>query len=132
VEAALPSGSLITARLAAELGREVFAIPGSIHSPLAKGCHHLIKQGAKLVERVADVLEELQLVPAASGSEQSFPDVAGETNRLLTALGYEPCSLDTLIERTGLPVEQLLAQLTQLEILGQVSTLPGSRYQRID
>jgi DNA processing protein len=132
VEAALPSGSLITARLAAEQAGMCSQSWIDSFTTRQRVVITLIKQGAKLVERVEDVLEELQLVPAASVSEQSFPAVADETSRLLTALGYEPCSLDTLIERTGLPVEQLLAQLTQLEILGQVSTLPGSRYQRID
>ena len=129
VEAAPESGSLITARLAGEQGREVFAIPGSIHSPVARGCHKLIKQGAKLVETAQDVLEELgnfdeMLSPAGAPS-------AIDENPLLAAIGHDPCSLDDLVERTGFPAEQLLAELLTLELTGQLATLPGNRYQRL-
>ena len=132
VEAAERSGSLITARLAAESGRDVFAIPGSIHSPLSKGCHRLIKQGAKLVERAEDILEELRwesVVATAPAAERApaDPDAA----RLLVAMGYDPCSVDTLSDRTNLTAEQLLAMLLPLELDGHVAQLPGGRYQRI-
>lgn len=132
VEAAERSGSLITARLAAEAGLEVFAIPGSIHSPLSKGCHKLIKQGAKLVERAEDILEELRweaavaAAPVAANAPQD-PEAA----RLLTAMGYDPCNLDSLAARTGLTADRLLAMLLPLELDGHVAQLPGGRYQRI-
>jgi DNA processing protein len=126
VEAALPSGSLITARLAAEQGRDVFAIPGSIHSPLAKGCHALIKDGAKLVESAQDVLGELGL--PAPPVAQSSPEVAHE---LLHHLGHDPCNVDTLCRRSGLTPDTVSAMLLQLELEGRVASLPGGRYQRI-
>lgn len=129
VEAATESGSLITARLAAEQGREVFAIPGSIHSPVARGCHQLIKQGAKLVETAQDILEELgnfgQTAPAAE------PASATTANATLDALGHAPCSLDELVELTGLGADQLLSELLMLELSGHIATLPGNRYQRL-
>jgi len=127
VEAAPQSGSLITARLAGEQGREVFAIPGSIHSSLARGCHQLIKQGAKLVESAADVLDELgwQAPPVPSAA------LPVDDHPILLALGHDPCSLDQLAERTGLGTEQLLAQLLTLELDGQIAGLPGNRYQRL-
>jgi DNA processing protein len=133
VEAAVGSGSLITARSALDQGREVFAIPGSIHSPLAKGCHALIKQGAKLVESAADVLEELRL-PAAAARPQ--PASAGElASRLpaefLEALGFDPFDADMLAARTGLNAAEVSALLTQLEIEGTIAALPGGRFQRI-
>jgi DNA processing protein len=140
VEAALKSGSLITARLAAEQGKEVFAIPGSIHSPQSRGCHALIKQGAKLVELAHDVLEELKMLPAGSGespdatfldSKPGDSDVApSEENPLLTALGFDAVSLDELQARTGIDTPQLQAQLLELELFGQVARLPGGRFQR--
>ena len=129
VEAAPESGSLITARLAAEQGREVFAIPGSIHSPVARGCHKLIKQGAKLVETAADILEELGAadaplsVAAAPSADCDHP--------LLAALGHDPCGLDDLLERTGQRADELLTELLTLELSGQIATLPGNRYQRL-
>ena len=131
VEAALGSGSLITARSALEQGREVFAIPGSIHSPLAKGCHALIKQGAKLVESAADILEELRL-PAAS-DPGSPPDAPGDDacSLVLKALGHEPCDLDALTARCDMSVAEVSAALTQLEIDGRVAALPGGRFQRV-
>jgi len=128
VEAALESGSLITARLAGEQGREVFAMPGSIHSPHSKGCHRLIKQGAKLVETVIDILEELRLAPAAAPVPPERED-AGDP--LLAALGFDPCDADTLAARAGLPPEQLSARLLELELAGRVASLPGGRYQRL-
>lgn len=129
VEAAPESGSLITARLAAEQGREVFAIPGSIHSPVARGCHKLIKQGAKLVETASDVLEEL-----GSFVDLPLPPLAQPAvndNPLLAALGHDPCSLDDLAERTGQDAGQLLPELLILELSGRIATLPGNRYQRL-
>ena len=130
VEAALESGSLITARLAAEQGREVFAIPGSIHSPVARGCHKLIKQGAKLVETAQDILEEFGNYPeTADIAPSTF--LASEENAVLGALGHDPCNLDDLAGRTGLAADQLLTELLTLELAGQVATLPGNRYQRL-
>ena len=135
VEAALQSGSLITARLAAEQGKEVFAIPGSIHSPQSRGCHALIKQGAKLVEVAQDVLEELRLVPAGSGAalEASEADeaVSARDDPLLAALGFDPVSLDALQARTGLDTAHLQAGLLELELDGQVARLPGGLFQRM-
>ncbi|HRE15969.1 MAG TPA: DNA-processing protein DprA [Rhodocyclaceae bacterium] len=127
VEAALQSGSLITARLAGEQGREVFAIPGSIHSPLARGCHQLIKQGAKLVEGAADVLDELgwQVIP------EQIAGTLVDDHPILAALGHDPCTVDDLAARTGLATDQLLAQLLTLELDGQIAGLPGNRYQRL-
>ncbi|HZF18130.1 MAG TPA: DNA-processing protein DprA [Burkholderiales bacterium] len=127
VEAALDSGSLITARLAADQGREVFAIPGSIHSPLSKGCHALIKQGAKLVESAQDVLEELGVAttPAAAAKETAAD------KGLLEDMGFDPCDIDQLTERSGLPVEAVSAMLLKLELDGKIASLPGGLYQRI-
>lgn len=136
VEAALQSGSLITARLASEQGREVFAIPGSIHSPQSHGCHALIRQGAKLVESAQDVLEELRLAdpvpPAPRLADTSLaPSGSTQDDSLLTALGHEPVSLDALLARTGLPTSALQAQLLELELQGVVARLPGGLLQRI-
>jgi DNA processing protein len=149
VEAALRSGSLITARLAAEQGREVFAIPGSIHSPVAKGCHRLIREGAKLVESVQDILEELRIAPAVTaaipagttGSAAAATDPPSEASpaeprapaqqALLDALGHDPASLDALAERTGRPAGELSALLLELELTQDVERLPGDRYQRL-
>ncbi|MCK9282984.1 MAG: DNA-processing protein DprA [Rhodocyclaceae bacterium] len=140
VEAAPRSGSLITARLAAEAGREVFAIPGSIHSPLSKGCHALIKQGAKLVESAEDILEELGWTPANSGLGTpaevacgwADPALDGDGGQnVLAALGYDPCTLDGLVDRTGLTADTLLAMLLVLELDGRVAQLPGGLYQQI-
>jgi len=130
VEAALESGSLITARLAAEQGREVFAIPGSIHSPVARGCHRLIRQGAKLVETARDILEELGHHPD-SGNHLLAPPLAEDENAILDALGHDPCTLDDLAERTGLAADHLLPELLALELVGRIATLPGNRYQRL-
>ena len=134
VEAALQSGSLITARLAAEQGKEVFAIPGSIHSPQSRGCHALIKQGAKLVEVAQDVLEELRLVPAGSGAAleacEADEAVSAHGDPLLAALGFDPVNLDALQARTGLDTAHLQAGLLELELDGQVARLPGGLFQR--
>ena len=130
VEAAEQSGSLITARLAAETGSEVFAIPGSIHSPLAKGCHKLIKQGAKLVESAQDILEELRWEAVVTVSAAAtVTDTAADP--VLAALGHDLCDLDTLSDRTGLPAEALMARLLPLELDGHVAHLPGGLYQRL-
>ncbi|MDP1902546.1 MAG: DNA-processing protein DprA [Rubrivivax sp.] len=128
VEAALRSGSLITARLASEAGREVFAIPGSIHSPQSKGCHALIKQGAKLVESAQDVLEELQ----GTRLRQTRLPLAPPANAdpLLEALGHDPVTLDALMARTGWPASELAVRLLQLELDGFVARLPGGLYQQ--
>ena len=142
VEAALQSGSLITARLAAEQGKEVFAIPGSIHSPQSRGCHALIKQGAKLVEVAQDVLEELQMAPlsasAAPAALQAPPEgdeavdaTATRDDPLLAALGFDAASLDALQARTGLDTAHLQAKLLELELGGQVVRLPGGLFQRM-
>ena len=129
VEAALQSGSLITARLALEAGREVFAVPGSIHSPQSKGCHQLLKQGAKLVESALDILEELQLAPPAQAS-LPLDDTATPADPLLDALGHDPVTLDALMARTGCPAAELNARLLELELDGQVSRLPGGMFHR--
>lgn len=130
VEAALRSGSLITARLANEAGREVYAIPGSIHAPHARGCHALIKQGAKLVESAQDILEELQ--GAAVPRQADLPLEAAPTSDdpLLSAMGTESVTLDALLARTGWPTAELNARLLELELTGQVSRLPGGLFQR--
>lgn len=130
VEAAMQSGSLITARLAGEQGRDVFAIPGSIHSPLSKGCHALIKQGAKLVDSAADILDELGVatLPCAANP---MPQAEGATHRgFLEHLGYDACDVDTLSGRSGLTPAAVSAMLLELELGGQVVCLPGGRYQR--
>lgn len=130
VEAALASGSLITARLANEQGKDVFAIPGSVHSPLSKGCHSLIKQGAKLAESAEDILEELRL-PTRRIAAAMDPPREDTTPPALAALGFDPCDFDTIAARTGLPAAALAALLTQWELDGLIAALPGARYQRI-
>lgn len=133
VEAALKSGSLITARLAAEQGREVFAIPGSIHSPQARGCHELLRQGAKLVETAQDVLEEL--VPQHPAPPAQAPETAAQPHGepfLLRAMGFDPVGLDALIARTGTGAADLQAQLLELELAGRIARLPGGLYQRVE
>jgi DNA processing protein len=145
-EAAVHSGSLITARLAAEQGREVFAIPGSIHNPMSRGCHRLLRDGAKLVECVDDVLSELrwttpQAPPAAAQAAEAVagadadaaPDATSAAAReLLDALGYAILSFDDLAARTGRSAQWLGEQLLELELQGRVARLPGARYQRIE
>ena len=137
VEAARYSGSLITARLAAEAGREVFAIPGSIHSPLSRGCHQLIKSGAKLVEEAADVLSELRFsvpkerVSSPPEEPRAAPALDKEYEMLLDALGFEPATVDVLVARTHLPGESVASMLLILELEGRVAALPGGRYGRL-
>ena len=124
---------LIPARMALEQGRDVFAIPGSIHSTQSKGCHVLIKQGAKLVESAQDILEELQFAtstPAASTRTEE-DKVSPALAALLLALGFDPIGLDGLQARSGLPTPQLQAQLMELELGGLVARLPGGKFQRI-
>ena len=128
VEAALHSGSLITAQLALEAGREVFAIPGSIHSPLAKGCHRLIKNGARLVEAAADVLDELRMPNRVQRKESRTGTPHAS---LLQAMGYDPIAFDTLAVHSALPIETLSASLLELELTQDVERLPGNRYQRL-
>ncbi len=145
VEAAIKSGSLITARLAAEQGREVFAVPGSIHSPLSRGCHALIRQGAKLVETAHDIIEEVG--PLARVAEQARPVACGaasassgdpavasldeQMSRLLACLGYDPATIDALVERSGLTPDIISSMLLQLELKGFVEACPGGKYLRI-
>lgn len=136
VEAALKSGSLITARLAAEAGREVFAVPGSIQSPQARGCHALLRDGAKLVETVDDVLDEFgpgaspTTRAAAAGPDADADSVEALDDPVLRALGHEPTTLDALIARCGWPSPELGARLLELELDGRVARLPGGLFQR--
>jgi DNA processing protein len=140
VEAALQSGSLITARLASEQGKDVFAIPGSIHSTQSRGCHALIKQGAKLIESAQDVLEEMHWetakvtapdLIAVSASNTRAEGTFDTEDSLLLALGFDACSLDALQARTGMPTAALQARLMELELLGQVARLTGGLFQRL-
>ena len=142
VEAARQSGSLITARLATEQGREVFAIPGSIHNPLSRGCHQLLRQGAKLVETAADILSELKIPftkqditesgPPTQARPAAAPGLDKEYEILLDALGFEPQSIDALVDRTGLPSPSLASMLLILELEGRVGLHPGGRYARVN
>jgi DNA processing protein len=129
VEAALKSGSLITARQAAEYGREVFAVPGSIHSPLSRGCHALIRQGAKLVESADDILEELQGQSSLVAADAACAPT-GRDDPVLQALGHDPATLDALCARTGWSAQELSARLLELELEDRVARLPGGLYQR--
>ncbi|ACT49431.1 DNA-processing protein DprA [Methylovorus glucosotrophus] len=137
VEANAKSGSLITARLAAEQGREVFAIPGSIHSPVSKGCHELIKQGAKLVDCIQDIVQEM--APLHSQQQQASQEDAFEGHdpeetphtQLLACMGYDPISIDALQQSSGLTSDSLSAMLLVLELENKVVALPGGRYQRM-
>jgi DNA processing protein len=158
IEAGLRSGSLITARLAAEQGREVFALPGSIHNPLARGCHRLIRDGARLVETAAEIVETLTPAARMLGGELAarLDAVGGETlgpaqaegganlacahsgewgdseyRRLLAELGHAPTTLDELVQRTGQSAAALSAMLLMLELEARVEPLPGNRYQRL-
>jgi len=140
VEAATRSGSLITARLAGEQGREVMAVPGSIHNPLARGCHRLISDGAALVESADDVLAVLGVFGLAS-TVNCTPDARdqaiafdgaldSDAEMLLNALGFDPAGLDRLVQRTGLAAHTVISKLQLLELAGQVESLPGGRYGR--
>jgi DNA processing protein len=141
VEAAVQSGSLITARLAAEQGREVFAIPGSIHNPLARGCHLLIRHGAKLVETADDIFAELRALTDALKAAPRAPQASGTTigsaatldkdyEILLDALGFEPAGVDLLVERTGLRADEVASMLLILELDGRIESYPGGLYVR--
>ena len=137
VEAAIRSGSLITARCAAEQGREVFAVPGSIHAPQARGCHSLIRQGAKLVETAQDVIEEIgaltpltrQPVSERQGQHSKIRDPKME--ELLNHLGYDPATIDTLVERRGMTADCISSMLLEMEVLGMVEARPGGTYIRV-
>jgi len=140
VEAALKSGSLITARLTSEQGKDVFAIPGSIHAAQSRGCHALIKQGAKLVESAQDILEELKWPLTTQSAATSVADTTDSARTaglfdphalLLTALGFDPVGLDALQARCGLETAELQAQLMGLELDGKVARLPGGLFQRL-
>lgn len=139
VEAALKSGSLISARLASEQGREVFAIPGSIHNSQARGCHFLIKNGAKLVETAQDIIEELapllgSLLPLSEPAESSSQRPAGmpdDHRQLLDQMGFDPISVDQLVQLCGLRVEEIASMLLLLELEGHVSSSPGGLYCRV-
>jgi DNA processing protein len=151
IEAGLQSGSLITARLAGEQGREVFAVPGSIHNPLARGCHRLIRDGARLIESASEIAEtlipaaralgaelalRLERSPSHSSGESPRPAAGGwrddpEYRRLLDVLGHDPLALDELAERTGQSAAELSSMLLMLELEGCVEGLPGGRYQRL-
>ena len=141
VEAAVRSGSLITARLAGEQGREVFAIPGSIHNPLARGCHQLIRQGAKLVETAQDILSELgplagtlQQVPRIDKTTDTSGDFTSPLDKeyeiLLDALGFAPAGMDLLVQRTGLKAEVVASMLLILELDGRIESYPGGLFVR--
>ena len=134
--------SLITARSALEQGRDVFAIPGSIHSPLSKGCHQLIRQGAKLVESAQDILEEFHVPHTPPKEKISQPDVAvntavnsanapAMTNQLLNAAGHDPVSVDELVMRTGLTMAEVQASLLDLEFAGRIERLASGMYQAL-
>jgi DNA processing protein len=141
VEAAVRSGSLITARLASEQGREVFAIPGSIHNPMARGCHRLIREGAKLVETADDIFAELSGIAAALGreihntvgrikSDAPTPQLDKGYEILLDALGFEPAGVDTLVARTGLKADEVASMLLILELENRIDSHPGGLYVR--
>ena len=132
VEAAVASGSLITARAAADQGREVFAVPGSIHSPLSKGCHALIKSGAKLVESADDVLAELSGFRPSGFASTMAPRAEQSDSGLLQHMGHDPVDVDALCSRAGLSAEQVSSELLRLELDGRVTSLPGGLYQRLE
>ncbi|MTI62947.1 DNA-processing protein DprA [Methylophaga sp.] len=137
VEAALKSGSLITARMAMEQAREVFAIPGSIHNPLSRGCHQLIREGAKLVETADDILEELGALAGVNIPEAEIEEAGssshekdGDYRILFEHLGFDPIPIDKLIENSGLTADAVSSMLLLLELEGEVASLPGGRYVR--
>jgi len=139
VEAARRSGALITARLAGEQGREVFAVPGSIRNPMARGCHALIRDGAKLVEGIDDILEELPLLvdlpcighPADGESVSSRTLLDAAQKGLLASIGYDSVSVDLLVERTRLTAEQVSSMLLILELEGYIAAAPDGTYTRL-
>lgn len=135
VEANLQSGSQITAKLATEQGREVFAIPGSIHSPMSKGCHQLIKQGAKLVDSVQDIVEELHLCPISLPEHHtdSTPVISKNAHAelILNTLGFDPMHMESLVASTGLTVSEVSSMLMVLELEGKVASLTGGHFQKI-
>ncbi len=131
IEAALHSGSLITARLAAEQGREVYAVPGSIHSPLSRGCHALLRDGAKLVETAQDIVDELRgytVAPPPAPAPPAGPTLQQEHVRLLGLMGHDPISLETLISRSGLTAAKVSSMLLKMELKGLVLSYPGGMY----
>ena len=134
VEASTQSGSLITARLAGEQGREVFAVPGSINNPLARGCHALLRDGAKLVETVTDILEELPALWTGTGARPATapepPATGRATDPVLASLGDDPASVDLLVARTGLTVAEVSTMLLKLQLDGLVTALPGGLFAR--
>lgn len=132
IEAAVASGSLITARSAAEQGREVFAVPGSIHSPLSKGCHALIKSGAKLAESADDVLSELSGFRPAASASTTRAAPAPEASGLLAHMGHDPVDVDALCTRAGLSADQVSSELLRLELDGRIAALPGGLFQRLE
>lgn len=138
IEAAKRSGSLITARLAGEQGREVFAIPGSIHNPLSRGCHQLIRQGARLVESADDILNELaplidHVMQNSAGRAPTEPEVDRDADyeRLINVLGFDPANADQLAEKSGLTIDQVSSMLLILELEGEVESLHGGRFSRL-
>ena len=128
IEANLQSGSQITARLAAEQGREVFAIPGSIHSPMAKGCHQLIKQGAKLVDDLRDIIDELGIIKSSTIGAKS---PAKAQHHLLDLIGFEPISIEAIVHLSDLTVSEVSSILMVLELEGEITSLAGGLYQRL-
>ena len=135
IEAAVASGSLITARTAAEQGRDVFAVPGSIHSPLSKGCHALIKAGAKLVESAEDVLTELSGFRTSGYASTTAQEAAAPGTAacgLLAHMGHDPVDVDSLCTRAGMSAKEVTSELLRLELEGQVTVLPGGLYQRLE
>ncbi len=125
IEAAIKSGSLITARMALEQNRDVLAIPGSIHNPLARGCHFLVQQGAKLVTSIDDILNELRLDKQALHSEKSYFPLASDNKNLVKFIGFETTSIDSMKIRSGFSIEQITNELAELELQGQIIAVPG-------
>jgi DNA processing protein len=125
IEAALKSGSLITARMAIEQNRDVLAIPGSIHNPLARGCHYLLQQGAKLVTSVTDVLDELKIEHHQVNTEKTDFSLASGNKNLVQFIGFETTTIDHIIQRSGWAIEQVLIALAELELQGAIISVPG-------